>query len=159
MATVTPAAQTTSSSRVVAFFKDYAAYHRTPGNQLCHMIGIPLIVMTLMGLLSHFVLGQMGSPFLRVDGGTILWLLAMCWYFVIDWKLAVPFSLVTLGLYFIGRTLPVPALWTLFIAGWVFQFIGHYVFEKKSPAFYKNGEHLLVGPLWVFAKITGARRS
>ena len=31
----------------------------------------------------------------------------------------------------------------------------HYVYEKKSPAFYKNLVHLLVGPLWIVAKATG----
>ena len=33
--------------------------------------------------------------------------------------------------------------------GWIFQFIGHSVYEKKNPAFFRNFVHLLVGPLWI----------
>jgi uncharacterized membrane protein YGL010W len=29
------------------------------------------------------------------------------------------------------------------------------VYEKKSPAFFRNVAHLLVGPLWILAKATG----
>jgi hypothetical protein len=43
----------------------------------------------------------------------------------------------------------------LFIVGWIFQFVGHAVYEKKSPAFMKNFEHLFIGPPWVFAKAIG----
>ena len=42
----------------------------------------------------------------------------------------------------------------LFVFGWVLQFVGHYVYEKRSPAFMKNLTHLLVGPLWILAKAT-----
>jgi uncharacterized membrane protein YGL010W len=37
----------------------------------------------------------------------------------------------------------------LFILGWIFQFVGHAVYEKRQPAFLKNALHLLVGPLWI----------
>ena len=43
----------------------------------------------------------------------------------------------------------------LFVVGWIFQFVGHYVYEKRSPAFFRNLAHLLVGPLWILAKATG----
>ena len=53
----------------------------------------------------------------------------------------------------------VSGLWavalTLFVLGWVFQFVGHYVYEKKSPAFARNLVHLLVGPLWILARVIG----
>jgi uncharacterized membrane protein YGL010W len=138
-------------------FADYSSYHRTGGNQVCHMIGIPLIVVTVFGLLSHLVPGGglTGLEWFRVDGGTILWALASVWYVRAEWRLGLPFAWVTLGLYFVGRALPIPALWTLFVLGWIAQYFGHYHFERRSPAFYKNAEHLLVGPLWVFAKVLG----
>jgi uncharacterized membrane protein YGL010W len=37
----------------------------------------------------------------------------------------------------------------LFFGGWAVQFIGHAVYEKRSPAFLKNLLHLLVGPAWL----------
>jgi uncharacterized membrane protein YGL010W len=43
----------------------------------------------------------------------------------------------------------------LFVVGWIFQFIGHIKYEKKSPAFTKNFEHLFIGPLWAFSHWVG----
>ena len=47
---------------------------------------------------------------------------------------------------------PVPAV--MFVVGWVFQFIGHYV-EGKPPEFFKDWRFLLVGLRWWFAKLKG----
>lgn len=41
----------------------------------------------------------------------------------------------------------------MFAGGWILQFVGHGVFEKKSPAFLTNVAHLLIGPLWWFTKL------
>jgi uncharacterized membrane protein YGL010W len=35
----------------------------------------------------------------------------------------------------------------LFIIGWIFQFIGHFI-EGNQPAFFKNPLFLIVGALW-----------
>ena len=35
--------------RVQQLFDEYAEYHRHPTNKLCHYIGIPLIVFSLVG--------------------------------------------------------------------------------------------------------------
>jgi len=52
---------------------------------------------------------------------------------------------------------PIPLAWgaALFVLGWALQFLGHSIYEKRSPAFYKNLLHLLVGPLWITAKAVG----
>ena len=39
-----------------------------------------------------------------------------------------------------------------FIIGWVFQFVGHY-FEGRQPAFLTSLIQLLIGPLYLLAKI------
>lgn len=36
----------------------------------------------------------------------------------------------------------------LFVAGWLFQFLGHAI-EGNQPAFFKHPVYLLVGPLWL----------
>jgi uncharacterized membrane protein YGL010W len=43
---------------------------------------------------------------------------------------------------------------TLFILGWVLQFIGH-AFEGKPPEFLHDWRFLLVGVRWWWAKING----
>lgn len=146
-----------TGSRVQPYFKDYASFHKTPGNQMTHMFGIPMIVIAVLGLFGHLTFGDgfTGSELFRLDAGILVWLLGTIWYLFMEWKLALPFSLVTLGFYFLGRAIPVPALWGLFIVGWIIQYVGHIVYEHKSPAFYKSAEHLLVGPFWIFAKMVG----
>lgn len=42
----------------------------------------------------------------------------------------------------------------LFVAGWVFQFVGH-AFEGKPPEFFKDWRFLFVGLRWWLAKIAG----
>ena len=52
----------------------------------------------------------------------------------------------------------VPGLWSaaagLFVAGWVFQFVGH-VFEGKRPEFFNDWRFLFVGLRWWLAKVSG----
>jgi uncharacterized membrane protein YGL010W len=43
---------------------------------------------------------------------------------------------------------------SLFVAGWIFQFIGH-AFEHKPPEFLRDPRFLLVGLRWWFAKLRG----
>jgi uncharacterized membrane protein YGL010W len=146
------------SAKLLPYFEDYEAYHRTIGNKVCHFIGIPSITVTLLGLLGALSFGpEIGDGLIRLDAGVLLWLGATLWYLTLDWRAGLPFSLCGLGCYFLGRALPFPALWSIFILGWVVQYVGHYVYEKKSPAFYKNLRHILIGPLWIFSKITGYR--
>ena len=47
---------------------------------------------------------------------------------------------------------PVPV--TLFVAGWIFQLVGHAV-EGKPPEFLRDWRFLLVGLRWWFAKVRG----
>ena len=42
-------------------FSDYASFHRTPGNQACHYVGIPLIVFSLLALLARVPLFDVGG--------------------------------------------------------------------------------------------------
>jgi uncharacterized membrane protein YGL010W len=45
---------------------------------------------------------------------------------------------------------------TLFIVGWILQFVGHY-FEGKPPEFFKDYRFLFVGLRWWFKKIVGLK--
>ena len=68
----------------------------------------------------------------------------------------IPMIAVSVGLalasFFVG------GLWrwalALFVAGWIFQFVGHY-YEKKPPEFLKDWRFLFVGLRWWFAKLRG----
>jgi uncharacterized membrane protein YGL010W len=135
------------------YFSDYSVYHQHPLNKISHMIGIPMIMLTTFGLFSLISFGE--HPLMNL--GFIVWILSSIWYLKLDWKLSLPFCAINLGIYALGNMLAlksVPASWILFVLGWIAQGIGHYVYEKKSPAFFKNIQHLLVGPLWIYSFLT-----
>ena len=143
--------------KIATLFQDYYSYHRHPMNQKLHYFGVYTIVISLLGLLSFVTFGgsQFQNQLIRPDLGLTLVVGGLFFYFYMDWKLAIPFTLVLMGCYFLGRSLPLEALIALQIGGWIVQFIGHLKFEKKSPALFKNATHLLVGPFWLFAKMIG----
>ena len=45
---------------------------------------------------------------------------------------------------------------SLFVIGWILQFIGHY-FEGKPPEFFKDYRFLFVGLRWWFKKVVGIK--
>ena len=134
-------------------FTDYADHHATPGNKLCHMVGIPLIVLSLFGLLAAVPLFTVGG--FQVTLAEAFLLVVTFYYLTLDGGLALMMLATSVILLALGRQLSLPWALGLFVLGWVLQFIGHYVYEKRSPAFFRNFTHLLVGPLWILAKATG----
>jgi uncharacterized membrane protein YGL010W len=148
------------NTRLEKYFSDYHEFHRTRGNKVCHFVGIPMIMVSAFGLLAliRIVPGPVSMPLLQVDGGVVLWLAGAFWYLRLDWRLGLPFSCLALASYFLGRAILVPGLIVLFALGWIFQGVGHAVYEKRSPAFFKNVTHLLIGPLWIFASVARSEK-
>lgn len=148
-----------SRSRVRAAFRDYGADHRTRGNRLCHAIGVPLIVFSLLGLCARIgasegLLGPTLIPALaapRADAGFALWLVSLAYYLRLDPRLGAPFSICTFGFYLVARETSLAVNVACFILGWGFQLVGHARYERRRPSFLRNLSHLLVGPLWIFA--------
>jgi uncharacterized membrane protein YGL010W len=70
--------------------------------------------------------------------------------------IGIPLIAVSIPLFVLG--IWVPGFWriplTLFVVGWIFQFIGH-AFEGKPPEFFKDWRFLFVGLRWWVAKIQG----
>jgi len=134
--------------RVDELLADYAAYHRTRGNVICHFVGIPLIIFGIFSLLQLLRFGStVGLPLTAAE---IFIAIVSVYYFTLDAKLGggmlVSSALLDAAAYAAGD-------WRIglaaFIVGWVFQGIGHAVYEKRSPAFLKNLLHLLVGPIFL----------
>ena len=133
-------------------FADYAAHHQSRGNQLCHYLGIPLIVLTLFALLSKVSLLEIGGW--SVTPAELLLLGALAYYLTLDRALAALMLVVSILLLGAGRFLPLGWAVGLFALGWAIQLIGHSAFERRAPAFLHNLTHLLIGPLWILAKTT-----
>ena len=125
-----------------SYFADYAAYHQTPGNKFFHRLGIPIIVLSLFGLLARVGIGWLNAAVALIVVAEII-------YFMLEWRLALAMLFISAAFYLAGAALPLWVNAALFVLGWIFQFIGHSVYEHKQPAFLTNFLHLLVGPLWI----------
>src|SRR6185369_17396559 len=101
-----------------ALFTDYAAYHQTPGNKAFHRLGIPMIMLSAIGMLARVHLGP-------VDAAMVLIALAEIYYLAVEWRLGALMLVVSVGFYFFGLLIPMWANVALFVLGWIFQFIGH----------------------------------
>ena len=134
-------------------FADYAAFHTTAGNKACHSFGIPIIVLSLLALLARVPLVALGGFELTL--AEVVVALFVLYYLTLDVSLALAMLVAYALLDAAGRFIaPWPAL-GLFVFGWILQGVGHWVYEKNSPAFFRNFVHLAVGQLWILAKALG----
>ena len=66
--------------------------------------------------------------------------------------------MIAISLLVLAASIFVAGLWRwglgLFVLGWIFQFVGHYV-EGKPPEFFKDWRFLFVGLRWWVAKLRG----
>jgi uncharacterized membrane protein YGL010W len=138
---------------VLSQFDEYAEFHRTAGNRACHSFGIPLIVLASLALLARVPL--FSTLGLTVTLAEVLIVLFVAYYLTLDTGLAALALVAYAVLDAAGRFIPpMPAL-GLFVLGWILQGVGHWVYEKNSPAFFRNFVHLAVGQLWILAKAVG----
>jgi len=143
------------SARLDRLWADYEEHHRSAGNQWCHTVGIPLILAGLFGLLA-VPLGEVrGWP---VEVALLVIVAAGAAYLWLDARLGAAMLAASLLLYLGARLLDWRVALGLLVVGWILQFIGHGVYEKRQPAFFHNLAHLLVGPLWVLNHALRRRR-
>ena len=128
---------------ISSLFADYASHHQTRGNKWFHRFGIPMIMLSLIGMLARLPVAP------HVDAAILLIVLAAIVYAILDWRLGAIMLLISAAFYYAGAALPFWINVVLFVVGWIFQFVGHSVYEKRQPAFLTNALHLLVGPLWI----------
>jgi len=127
-----------------ALLAQYGDSHRNPVNEWVHIVCVPLIVFSVLGLLwrLHAVVALAGSA------------AALAYYL----KLSRPFALgmlAMLGLMLtvlaaLHATVVLPLSLALFVLAWIGQFIGHRI-EGKKPSFFDDLRFLLIGPLFVLA--------
>jgi uncharacterized membrane protein YGL010W len=138
--------------KVDSRLSDYAFYHRSRGNKVCHFIGIPLIIYSLFLLLRSFPLAE------SITAAELLLLLSFFYYLTLDLRLALAMLVLSVLLDLAAwKTADFRIGIVAFLIGWIFQGIGHAVYEKRSPAFLRNLVHLLVGPIFLLNEIWHVR--
>lgn len=145
------------------WFDDYAISHQHKTNQSIHYICVPAIFFSIIGLLmsipstliSNYT--KISNPFIENWASPVL-IILLLFYLRLSFSTFVrmlTFSIVCLvGNYFLSTVLPLFYLsLTIFIFAWIGQFYGHKL-EGKKPSFFKDLQFLLIGPVWVFEKLS-----
>jgi uncharacterized membrane protein YGL010W len=135
----------------------YAAYHRHPVNRGIHFIGIPAIVWSIMVFLGFLTIAQVSN--LEVTAAHVAVILLLGWYLALDFPLGVASVVVftallvsALQLIAYDATVALAAGGAVFVLGWVVQFIGHGVWEKRRPALMDNLFQVFVAPIFLVAE-------
>ncbi|HWP94586.1 MAG TPA: Mpo1-like protein [Gammaproteobacteria bacterium] len=142
-----------------SWLDEYGESHRHPVNKRIHWVCVPLIMLSVLGLLWELPrpapLVAFG-PF--VNWATLLVALACAYYFLLSRPLALGMlavSVVLCTMLLALQQLPWP-LWqtslAIFAGAWLGQFIGHAI-EGRKPSFFKDIQFLLIGPAWLLAHL------
>ncbi len=156
------AAVKTEPKRLVdIYFDKYAESHQNGTNKTIHWICVPLIVFSLLGLVSSIPfphLAFLGQYAGYINWGLLLIAFSIYFYSTLSPTLAFIMLLVVLLFTYLIYELTVwhlaggPALWlvclVIFVASWIGQFIGHKI-EGKKPSFLDDIKFLLIGPIWL----------
>jgi uncharacterized membrane protein YGL010W len=136
----------------------YHEYHTKKITGYTHMVGVPLIVFALLLVLSWF-----SVALTHIFTISIMWItiaIAAFYYIKLDRQLGIILTLIFIVLgelaALIGKyTLSKSGFYvflTIFILGWLIQFVGHY-FERRKPAFLDNIMQVFAAPIFVLAEI------
>lgn len=144
---MTAATQDTAPAtrRVDQLLTHYGESHTHPTNELIHFIAIPLIMLSLVGLMYE------AHPLLAYA-----FVAASLVYYA---RLSLVFAVTMLA----GSALMLAVVHAMggqrlllcagiFVVAWIFQFVGHKI-EGKKPSFFEDIQYLWVGPLFVLSKL------
>lgn len=137
---------------------DYVEYHRDPWNCAMHVVGILLLFLGATLPLSMWPVSLFG---VQTTVAVLLALPVLIYWIVLDFALGLAIAcvavlLLSTAMVIIGHA-STTTVWAitafLIIAGVASQIIGHRVFEQRQPALVDNPSHLLLGPIFVMAKL------
>ncbi len=133
--------------RIDQLLTHYGESHQNPRNELIHFIAIPLIMLSLVGMLfalhPFVAYAFMAASMVYYARLSVVFLLTM-----------MAWSVLTVWLLFAMGSLVLPASVAIFAGAWILQFIGHKI-EGKKPSFFEDIQYLWVGPLFVLSKLFG----
>jgi uncharacterized membrane protein YGL010W len=148
MSTMTEgAAAAPAARRVDQLLAHYGESHRNPRNGAIHCVAIPLIMVSLLGLM-YAAHPWVAYAFLAAS---------MVYYARLSLVFLIAMALVSLVSLLIVQALGIfvlPVSVAVFVLAWIAQFVGHKI-EGKKPSFFEDLQYLWVGPLFVLSKLFG----
>lgn len=148
----------TAARPIDRYFASYSDDHRNETNQAVHVVAVPAILWSVVALLWCL------PPLITWFQNGIWAALAMftAWAFYNRLSRPLGFGMLTIFFVFgcICRLLEAEfglhvLMWLaigVFVIAWIAQFVGHQI-EGRRPSFLTDLVYLLIGPIWVLAKL------
>ncbi len=136
----------------------YVEYHRDPRNTAMHVVGILLL---FTGAVMPLTLVKVPLLGYEISLAVILALPVLVYWLLLDVALGTGILAAAIVLFSIATTIAHEAgtatMWAIFAAlivlGLAAQTIGHKVFEGREASLFTFPSHLLLGPMFVMAKL------
>jgi uncharacterized membrane protein YGL010W len=137
---------------------DYVEYHRDPWNCAMHVVGIAFLFLAAILPLSLWSITVFGF---QTSAAAIAVVPVLIYWFLLDFALGAAILGAAIVLLSIAAVIVSHAttagMWSLMailiVVGVASQIVGHRVFERRQPALVDNPTHLLLGPMFVMAKL------
>ena len=135
----------------------YASVHRDWRNKATHFVGIPVLVFSLLLVLSLWTFEVGGRQWTISLAVAIV---AALGWMALDLGIGIVMALTTAIAWYAAQALAAAlgsaeAVWiafiALFIGGWVLQFLGHH-YEGRRPALLDNIFQAFIGPMFLVAE-------
>ena len=150
---------------IETWIEEYGESHQNPTNKIIHWLCVPLIMLSLLALISKipfpinevYLFSISGEDF-HLNWTMVFLLITVVFYLRLSISLAIGMLVIALLMIIsIGIIrLYDPTVWKLsafiFITAWIGQFIGHKI-EGKKPSFFEDVQFLLIGPAWLLSFI------
>ena len=122
----------------------YAESHRNHTNEIIHFVCIPLIVLSLLGILWA----------IHPVAAIAIILASLYYYSKLSRQFAIGMGLMSAAMLGLLSLMPdmtvLPLSIAIFVVAWIGQFVGHKI-EGKKPSFLEDLRFLLIGPLFVLS--------
>ena len=150
--------ETTGERPIDRWFANYSADHLNATNQKIHFVAVPLILWTVTALL--WCIPVPGTLFSAGFWAAIAAFAAWMFYYRASRPLGFGMLAVLVALLWFNRWLHanlgtaqmLQIAVAVFVLAWIAQFIGHHI-EGRRPSFLTDLTYLLIGPIWVLAKL------
>ena len=131
----------------------YGEDHQNPTNQIIHKFCVPLIMLSLLGLLWTIPTPSMLSSIPFFNWAVVFCASCLVFYTILSPLFALAMFFMAAAMLYVvsmialtGHTIAICS--GIFVVAWIGQFYGHKV-EGKKPSFLTDLQFLLIGPLWV----------
>ena len=135
--------------------KEFGQSHQNRLNQILHHIFVPLLTLSVLGILWSIPIPEFFSLVPYLNWATISCLIGLLFWLALDPKLAIVMLVqVIVMIWIINKVDNNPNIPLLFVSvfllaiSWGFQMVGH-IIENTHLTLGKNIKFMLVAPIWI----------